>query len=49
MGLTYSPYHACQAVTWAKSVSLGDRLNLSNTFILEKVVVKFPGKTVYDC
>lgn len=31
MGLTDWPYHACQAVTWAKIVALGDIRNLKNT------------------
>ena len=30
MGLTDSPYHGCQAVTWYKSLALGDVQNLKN-------------------
>ena len=30
MGLTYLPYHPCQAVTWTKMITLGDRWNLKN-------------------
>ena len=49
MGLTDSIYHACQAVTWANIVTLGDRQNIKNHFGWEKVVIKFPGTTAYDC
>ena len=27
MGITYLPYHACQAVTWSKRIVLGDMKN----------------------
>ena len=32
MGFTDSSYHACQAVTWEKGISMGDRLDSNNTF-----------------
>ena len=32
MELTNSPYHSCQAVTWAKSIAMGDRLDSNNPF-----------------
>ena len=49
MGLTYSPYHACQAVTWDKSIAMGNRLELKNNFAWEKLVFKFPETKEYDC
>ena len=49
MGLTDSPYHACQAVTWAKCISTGDRLDPNNPFAWNKVVLKLPGADDYDC
>ena len=47
MGLTYSPYHACQVVTWAKSVALGDKQSLNNPFGWYTVVVNLTGTTAY--
>ena len=32
MDLKDSPYHTCQAVTWDKCISMGDRLYLDNPF-----------------
>ena len=32
MGLTELPYHACQAVTWAKCIDMGYRLESNNDF-----------------
>ena len=49
MGLTDSPYHACQAVMWANIVALGDRQSLKNPFVWYEVVVKFTGTTACDC
>ena len=49
MGLTYSPYHVCQALTWAKSVELGNRWIINNPFGGDKVVVDLPVKTAYYC
>ena len=43
MGITGSPYHACQVVTWAKSIAMGDRINQNNPFAWEKVVLNLPG------
>ena len=44
MGLTNSPYHECQDVTWAKGIALGGIHNLRNIFVWEKVVSNFLGK-----
>ena len=49
MGLKVSPYHACKAVTWAKCISMGDRLDSNNPFAWDKVVLKLPGTEVYAC
>ena len=43
MGLTDFPYHACQAVTWAKCIAMGDLLDPNNPFAWEKVVLNLPG------
>ena len=32
MGIADSPYHVCQAVTWAKYIAMGDRLDSNNPF-----------------
>ena len=48
MGLTNSPYHTCQEVTWSKTIVLGYRRESSDTFIWEGVVVNFLGSEVYD-
>ena len=48
MGPTESPYHACQAVTWAKSISMGDRLESNNHFAWDKVVLNLPVTKEYD-
>ena len=32
MGLTDSPYHACNAVMWDKITAMGDQLDLKNNF-----------------
>ena len=47
MGLIDSPYHACQVVTWDKSVALGYRQSLNNPFGWDKVVVNLPVTTTY--
>ena len=49
MGLTDPPYHACQAVTWAKCIAMGDRLDSNNNFAWEKVVLNLSGTEEYDC
>ena len=43
MGITDYPYHACQAVTWAKRISLGDMRYSDDTFSWDRVVVNLPG------
>ena len=43
MGLTESHYNACRAVTWYKSVALGDMQSLKNNFGWYKVLINFPG------
>ena len=43
MGLTDSPYHACQTVMWDKSISMGYILDLDDPFAWDKVVLNFPG------
>ena len=48
MGLKDSPYHACEALEWTKSVALGDRQNHKITFGWKKVLANFPGTTSYD-
>ena len=49
MGLTDSPYHSCQAVTWANCIAIRDRLNSNNPFAWDKVVLKLLGTDEYDC
>ena len=39
MGLTDSPYHACQAITWSKITSLGNRRETINPFKWDRVLV----------
>ena len=41
--------HACQKVTWAKSISMGDRLGSNNNFSWDKIVLKFSGTNEYAC
>ena len=48
MGLTDSPYNACQDVTWAKKIALGNWRVTSNLFKWDRVVVKFMESEVYD-
>ena len=48
MGLTDSPYHACQAVKWAKCIAMGDRLDSNNPFVWDKVVLNLLGSEEYD-
>ena len=43
MGLTDSPYNACWAGMWYKSVALGYMLSLNNPFGWYKVLVNFTG------
>ena len=42
MGLTESPYNACRAVVWYKSVALGYLQSLNNPFGCSKVLVNLP-------
>ena len=49
MGITDSPYHPCQAVTWAKSIVLRDRRESDNTFSWYRVVVNITGLEGYNC
>ena len=34
MGITDSPYHACQAVIWSKSIAVVYRLDLNNLRVM---------------
>ena len=43
MGLRYSPYHACQEVTWGKDILTGDSRDPNNPFGWEKLVRNIPG------
>ena len=43
MGITDSPYHACQAVTWNKYIAMGEQLDSNNPFAWEKMVLKLYG------
>ena len=43
MGLTDSPYHAYMAVSWARCIAMGDRLDSNNPFAWYKVVLNLPG------
>ena len=36
MELTDSPFHACQAVKWDKSIVLGNRQNIKESFCMVK-------------
>ena len=49
MGINYSQYHACQAVTRAKEMALGNRQDRENPFEWLKVVIFFPGTPNYNC
>ena len=49
MVLTDSQYHACQAVTWAKGIAMGDSIDSNNPFAWDKVVLNLPGTEGYDC
>ena len=49
MGLIYSPYYSCQAVTWDKCTSMGDRLDSNNLFSWEKLVMNLLGTKEYNC
>ena len=48
MGITDSPYHACQEVTWATHLALENRQGKINPFKLEKVMKNLPGNLTYD-
>lgn len=48
MGLRTSPYQAIQAMTWAKEIILGDRLDQENVFRWDRVVFNLPGMVDYD-
>ena len=41
MGFTDCPYHACQEVTWDKTIAIGNRRDSMNPFRWERVVVNF--------
>ena len=43
MGITDSPYYACQVVTWDKCISMGDQIDRNNSFAWDKVVLNLPG------
>ena len=47
MWIIYSPYHACQVVTWGKCIAMGDRLYSNNPFAWEKVVLNLLGNKEY--
>ena len=47
MEIIYSPYHACQAVTWAKCISMVYQLDPNKPFAWEKMLLKFPGSVEY--
>ena len=49
MGITYSPYHECQSVTWAKVMEIGDQKDLENTFEWLIVVSNLSGTPTYEC
>ena len=49
MGLTNFPYQACQAVTWAKDMALGNRQDQENPFEWLRVVNNFLGTSNYNC
>ena len=48
-GLTDFPYHACQAVPWAKELALVNRQDKKNVFKWERVVNNLPVTSTYDC
>ena len=43
MGLIELPYNVCWALTWYKSVALGDMQSIKNLFGLYNVLVNLPG------
>ena len=43
MGLTDSPYHTWEEVTWAKYIAMGDQLDTKNPFVWDKVVLNLLG------
>jgi hypothetical protein len=47
MGLTSSPYQACQAMGYAEEVMRGNRLNGSNVFRWDRVRLNLPGSEAY--
>jgi len=48
MGLKSSPYQAMQAMMVAKEVASGDRMDLTNAFRWDKVVLNLPSSPTYD-
>jgi hypothetical protein len=48
MGLTSSPYQACQGMAFAEEVIRGDRLDLHNIFRWDSVRLNLPGSSAYD-
>ena len=47
MGLTDSPYHACQSVTRDNCIAMGDQLDSNNNVTWEKGVLNCPGTKEY--
>jgi hypothetical protein len=47
MGLTSSPYQACQAMGYAEEVMRGNRLDGSNVFRWDRVWLNLPGSEIY--
>jgi hypothetical protein len=48
MGLTSSPYQACQGMAFAEEVIRGDRHNPLNIFWWDLVRLNLPGSQTYD-
>jgi hypothetical protein len=48
MGLTSSPYQACQGMGFAEEVIRGDRLDATNIFWWDRVRMNLPGSKTYD-
>jgi hypothetical protein len=48
MGLTSSPYQACQGMGFAEEVIHGDRLDSNNIFRWDRVRLNLPGSQAYN-
>jgi hypothetical protein len=48
MGLTSSPYQACQGMAFAEELIRGDRNNLTNIFWWDYAWLNLPGSERYD-